>query len=109
MNKEELINRIRNAEYFIEQNTPYYHAKESDCPDSFKFLMLLNGWHNPFVALNELLKVIDKNEMLIKRASKQGAVIDYKSRYKEMFLLVQKEVNKNGGELRRLNKMPDDY
>lgn len=39
MTKEELINSIRNAEYFIEQNAPYYHAKESDCSDSFKFLM----------------------------------------------------------------------
>ena len=38
MTKEELINSIRNAEYFIEQNAPYYHAMESECPDSFKFL-----------------------------------------------------------------------
>ena len=86
MTKEELINRIRNAEYFIEQNAAYYHAKESDCPDSFKFLMLLNGWHNPFVALNELLKVIYTNEMLLKR---NGMKKGYKSRYRKMEKLVQ--------------------
>ena len=62
------------------------HAKESDCPDSFKFLMLLNGWHNPFVALNELLKVIYTNEMLLKR---NGMKKGYKSRYREMEKLVQ--------------------
>lgn len=86
MIKQELINRIRNAEYFIEQNAPYYHAKESDCPDSFKFLMLLNGWHNPFIALNELLKVIYTNEMLLK---KNGMKKGYKSRYREMEKLIQ--------------------
>lgn len=51
MNKKELINRIRNAEYFIGENASYYHARESECPDSFKFFMLLNGWHNPFVRM----------------------------------------------------------
>ena len=92
MNKDELINRIRNAEYFIEQNAPYYPARESDCPDSFKFLMLLNGWRNPFVALNELLKVIYTNEMLLKR---NGMKKGYKSRYRELELLVQKHANRN--------------
>ena len=92
MNKDELINRIRNAEYFIEQNAPYYHARESDCPDAFKFLMLLNGWHNPFLALNELLKVICTNEMLLKR---NGMKKGYKSRYRELELLVQKHANRN--------------
>ena len=86
MTTEELINSIRNAEYFIEQNAPYHHAMESECPDSFKFLMLLNGWHNPFIALNELLKVIYTNEMLLK---KNGMKKGYKSRYREMEKLIQ--------------------
>ena len=42
----------------------YYHARENECPDSFKFLMMVNGWHSPFIALNELLKVIYTNEMI---------------------------------------------
>ena len=56
-------------------------------------VMFFNDWHSPFVALNELLKVIDKDEMLIKRARKEGAVIAYKSRYKEMLRLIQEAVD----------------
>ncbi|MBQ2458053.1 MAG: hypothetical protein II275_07855, partial [Bacteroidaceae bacterium] len=70
-----------------------YHSHESDCPAGFKMVMFFNDWHSPFVALNELLKVIDKDEMLIKRARKEGAVIAYKSRYKEMLRLIQEAVD----------------
>ena len=68
----------------------YYHARENECPDSFKFLMLINGWHSPFVALNELLKVIYTNEMILKREGKKKG---YRSRYREMEMLVQKHAN----------------
>ena len=94
----ELVEEIHRAEKLIEQYAGCYHLHEADCPVGFKMVMFFNGWHSPFVALNELLKVIDKDEMLIKRARKNGAVIDYKSKYKEMCLLVQEEVNKHGGK-----------
>ena len=94
----ELVEEIHRAEKLIEKYAGCYHLHEADCPVGFKMVMFFNGWHSPFVALNELLKVIDKDEMLIKRARKQGTVINYKSRYKEMCLLVQKEVNKHGGK-----------
>ena len=93
---EPLITEIHNAEWAIEHYTKYYHARERDCPDSFKFLMLVNDWHSPFVALNELLKRIDTNEQLMKREKKQtGEKPAYKSRYKELYELLQKEVNKH--------------
>ena len=43
--------------------------------------------------MNELLKVINKNEMLLKREGKKKG---YKSRYREMELLVQRyaDINK---------------
>lgn len=96
MTVAELVEEIHRAENLIEKYAGCYHLHEADCPAEFKMVMFFNGWHSPFVALNELLKVIDKNEMLIKRARKQGAVVDYKSRYKEMRLFLQKEVNKHG-------------
>lgn len=92
INRDLILEEIRGAEYNIELYAPCYHAKESDCPDAFKFLMLLNGWHNPFVALNELLKVICTNEMLLKR---NGIKKGYKSRYRELELLVQKHADWN--------------
>jgi hypothetical protein len=92
INRDSIIEEIRGAEYNIELYAPYYHARESECPDAFKFLMLLNGWRNPFVALNELLKVIYTNEMLLKR---NGMKKGYKSRYREMEKLVQEHVNRN--------------
>lgn len=88
MKYETLITEIRNAEGAIERYAKFYHARERDCPDSFKLLMLVNGWHSPFVALNELLKRIDTNEGLMKREKPA-----YKSRYKELRELLQKEVN----------------
>ena len=91
---EPLITEIHNAEWAIEHYAKYYHAREYDCPDSFKYLMLVNGWHSPFVALNELLKRIDTNEQLMKREKKRtGEKPTYKSRYKELRELLQKEVN----------------
>lgn len=94
MKYEPLITEIRNAENAIEKYAKFYHAKESECPDSFKLLMLVNGWSSPFVALNELLKRIDTNEGLMKREKKRtGEKPAYKSRYKELRELLQKEVN----------------
>ena len=87
---EPYITEIRNAEKAIENYAMYYHAKENECPDSFKFLMLVNGWHNPFITLNELLKVIYTNEMILKREGKKKG---YRSRYREMEMLVQKHAN----------------
>lgn len=87
---EPYITEIRNAERAIENYAMYYHARENECPDSFKFLMLVNGWHSPFVALNELLKVIYTNEMILKREGKKKG---YRSRYREMEMLVQKHAN----------------
>lgn len=94
MKYETLITEIRNAEGAIERYAKCYHARERDCPDSFKLLMLVNGWRSPFVALNELLKRIDTNEELMKREKKRtGEKPAYKSRYKELRELLQKEVN----------------
>lgn len=94
---EPLITEIRNAETAIEKYARFYRAKESECPDSFKFMMLINGWHSPFVALNELIKRIDTNETLLKRKQKAtGIKSGYKSRYKEMRELLQREMNKRG-------------
>lgn len=90
MTNENLIDEIKRAEQNIEQFASEYYANENECPTKLKFLMLINGWQNPFVALNELLKRIDSNEMLLKRAKKNGAVFQYKSRYKEMYELVHK-------------------
>lgn len=88
---EEYITEIHNAEEAIEKYAKYYHARRFECPDSFKFLMFFNGWCSPFVALNELLKVIDKNEMLLKRKQKEtGIKSGYKSRYREMMSLIQR-------------------
>lgn len=92
----ELIAEIRKAEKLIEENAKYYHCKESEIPNSFKFVCLLNHWKSPFVALNELLKRIDTNQQLLKREEKRiGIKSGYKSRYKEMRELLQKEVNKH--------------
>ena len=90
----ELVEEIHRAEKLIEKYAGCYHLHEADCPVGFKMVMFFNGWHSPFVALNELLKVIDKDEMLIKRARKNGVVIDYKSRYKEMRRRIQEAANK---------------
>lgn len=92
----EIVEEIYRAEKLIEKYAQCYYLHEIDCPTDFKMIMFLNEWHNPFVALNELLKVIDRNEMFIKRKKKRGVIINYKSRYKEMYLLLQKEVNKHG-------------
>lgn len=94
---EEYVTEIHNAEYALEKYAPYYHARESECPNGFKFLMLMNGWRSPFVALNELLKVICTNEMLLKRKQKQtGVKVKYKSRYRELEGMLQEYVNRNG-------------
>ena len=94
---EPLLTEIRNAETAIEKYARFYHAKESECPDSFKFMMLFNGWKSPFVALNELIKRINTNETLLKRKQKAtGIKSGYKSRYKEMRELLQRGINKHG-------------
>lgn len=91
----ELVAEIKRCETHIEDYASFYHAKEADCCDSFKFLMLINGWQNPFVALNEMLKRIDGNEMLIKRFKKEyGFKVDYKSRKRELTELVQNYANR---------------
>lgn len=93
MKYEPNITEIRNAEKAIESYAMYYHARENECPDSLKFLMLVNGWHSPFIALNELLKVIYTNEMILKREGKKKG---YRSRYREMEMIVQKYANRQG-------------
>lgn len=88
---DEYVTEICNAENAIERFVKYYHAKESDCPDSFKFMMLLNGWKSPFAALNELIKVIERNEQLLKRKRKEtGIKPNYRSRLREMRGLIQR-------------------
>ena len=92
----ELIEEIRRAEKLIEENAKYYHCNESEIPNSFKFICFMNCWQSPFVALNELLKRIDTNQQLLKREEKRiGIKSGYKSRYKELRELLQKEVNKH--------------
>lgn len=92
----ELIAEIRKAEKLIEENAKYYHSQVEDIPTSFQFICFLNHWESPFVALNELLKRIDTNQQLLKREEKRiGIKSGYKSRYKEMRELLQKEVNKH--------------
>lgn len=62
---EEYITEIHNAEKAIEKYLQYYDALEKDCPSDFKFLMLVNKWESPFVAINGLLKIIEDNEFFI--------------------------------------------
>lgn len=87
---EPLIEEIRRAEQLLSEYAEFYHAHEDECPARFRLVMLMNGWHTPFVALNELLKVICKNEMILKREGKKKG---YKSRYREMRNLVQRHAN----------------
>lgn len=90
----ELIDEIRRAEDLIEMYAKYYHCKAEDIPNSFKFVCALNQWESPFIALNELLKRIDTNQQLLKREEKRiGIKSGYKSRYKEMRELLQRNVN----------------
>lgn len=92
---DELIQQNKYAELLIRQYAPYYHALESEYPKKFKAVMLLNDWHSPFIAVNELLKRIDTNDKLIKcKAKKEGVKVDYKSHYKELRAFVQDCVNK---------------
>lgn len=92
---DELIIQNDNAERLLRQYAPYYHALEGECPSSLKEVMLLNDWHSPFIAVNELLKRIDTNNKLINcKAKKEGVKVDYKSHYKELRAFVQECVNK---------------
>lgn len=92
---DELIIQNDNAELLLRQYVPYYHALEGECPKEFKAVMLLNDWHSPFIAVNELLKRIDTNDKLIKcKTKKEGVKVDYKSHYKELRAFVQECVNK---------------
>lgn len=96
MEVKQLIAEIQQCEKILEEYIYCYDLHENECPSSFKLIMLLNDWHSPFAAINELLKRIDTNEMLLKRAKKSGADFKYKSRYREMCSLVQSK--KNGNE-----------
>lgn len=90
---EEYITEIHNAEKAIEKYLQYYDTLEKDCPSDFKFLMLVNKWESPFVAINGLLKIIEDNEFLLKKKQKLTKdKINYKSRYKEMRNLVRSKV-----------------
>jgi hypothetical protein len=92
---DELIIQNDNAERLLRQYAPYYHALEGECPKKFKAVMLLNDWHSPFIAVNELLKRIDINDKLIKcKTKKEGVKVEYKSHYKELRAFVQECVNK---------------
>lgn len=92
---DELIQQNKYAELLIRQYAPYYHALEGECPRALKEVMLLNDWHSPFIAVNELLKRIDTNDKLIKcKTKKEGVKVDYKSHYKELRVFVQECVNK---------------
>lgn len=93
---DELIQQNKYAELLLRQYAPYYHALEGECPKKFKALMLLNDWHSPFIAVNELLKRIDINDKLIKcKAQKEGVKVEYKSHYQELRTFVQECVNKS--------------
>lgn len=91
MNVEHLIKEIHQCESLIEDYAGCLDLHENECPSDFKFIMLLNGWASPFIALNEFLKIIDTNEMLLKRAKKNGTEFKYKSRYREMCTLLKKK------------------
>lgn len=92
---DELIQQNKYAELLLRQYAPYYHALEGECPRALKEVMLLNDWHSPFIAVNELLKRIDINDKLIKcKAKKEGVEVVYKSHYKELRAFVQECVNK---------------
>ena len=89
-----LLSEIRAAEKVLEENCMYYHARESECPAGFRLIMLLNGWPSPFVALNELLKVIERDEIILKRRWKNtGRKPRYRSRHRELMLLLQRYAN----------------
>lgn len=89
MTVKHLIKEIYQCESLIEDYAGCCDLHENECPADFKMLMLINEWHSPFIALNELLKRIDTNEMLLKRAKKNGAEFKYKSRYREMCTIVK--------------------
>ena len=91
MTVEHLIKEIHQCESLIEDYAGCCDLHENKWPSNFKFIMLLNGWSSPFIALNEFLKIIDTNEMLLKRAKKNGAEFKYKSRYREMCTLLKKK------------------
>lgn len=91
MNVEHLIKEIHQCESLIEEYARCYDLHENECPSDFKFIMLLNGWSSPFIALNKFLKTIDTNEILLKRAKKKGEVFKYKSRYREMCTLLKRK------------------
>ena len=91
MTVEHLIKEIHQCECLIEDYAGCYDLHINECPSDFKFIMLLNGWASPFIVLNELLKRIDTNEMLLKRAKKNGAEFKYKSRYREMCTIVKRK------------------
>lgn len=91
MTVEHLIKEIHQCESLIEDYAGCCDLHENKWPSNFKFIMLLNGWSSPFIALNEFLKIIDTNEMLLKRAKKNGAEFKYKSRYREMCILLKKK------------------
>ena len=92
----DLITEIKSAETAITKYAKFYHSKENECPADFKLLMLINGWTNPFIALNELLKRIDADEILLKRREKESGIkTGYKSIYKKTRAFLQEQVNKH--------------
>ena len=92
----DLITEIKSAETAITKYAKFYHSKENECPADFKLLMLINGWTNPFIALNELLKRIDADEILLKRREKESGIkTGYKSIYKRARAFLQEQVNKH--------------
>lgn len=84
MKEQDLKDEINKADELIRKYVGFYHAREEDCPADFKFLMLMNNWTSPFIALNELLKVIDTDKMLLKRIG-----IKIKTNYTELQQLLQ--------------------
>ena len=48
---------------------PFVMARENECPAWAKFVLLLNGWMNPWAAVNELERLSFRNREKKRRLS----------------------------------------
>ena len=71
MDIEELINETERAFQQLKNCIDDYWKTESECSEETKLLMLINGWHSPFEACNELVKRIGTNETTLRNICKK--------------------------------------
>lgn len=93
ISKMGLVEEIHRAETLLDEFIPHYWDKENETPDSLKIVMLLNDWHSPVIACEELLKRIDGNEGILRRNKIKFKDVNYSSRYAEYRLKLQEIKN----------------